>query len=77
MIETTKIMLGPRGVQITLDRKQVNNGTPAIVTYCGRTATYWCAWEDSKVDGVELPLPVLEWIDSQYEEIMDFLYKML
>ncbi len=74
-----RMILGPGGVQIELDKDQVfpddpGNGTPAIVRYCGHTATYWCAWDTMEVDGVDLPPRVWEWLDSKDTEINEFLY---
>lgn len=79
MSEQTKTLLGPRGIQIDLDRGEVfpddpGNGTPALVKYRGYTATYWCAWETGEVDGVNLPPTALEWLSKQDKKINAFLY---
>ena len=65
--------MGPIGVQIDLDNTP-GHPSPAIVRYCGHTATYWAAWDTLEVDGVALPTRVWEWLDSKFDEMNEFLF---
>lgn len=81
MSDRKRVLTGPRGVKIVLDKDDVfpddpGNGTPVIVKYKGGIATHGCAVGEGCVMkpngwGIMLPDDVLDWLSS--DEVADFI----
>lgn len=88
-MEDTKVLIGPDGLRVELDRRQVDhkdpgNGTPALVVMRGPrgniqySSTYHCAcgtaWLDGEPHGgMDLTPEQIEWLQKLEDEIGDFL----
>jgi len=84
MTTTRKILIGPAGVTLTLDKSQVfpddpGSATPALVQYRGCTATYWAACDTAEVgDGRNiygLSPEQMKWLWDQEDDMMKFLFE--
>lgn len=78
---TVKLLIGPGGLKIVLDKSQVildnpGAGTPAMVYTKDAKAngTFWCAVDTGEVDGVRLTDPQCEWLQEQDVKVNEFLY---
>ncbi len=75
----TRILQGPGGLRVELDRSQVfpddpGNGTPAMC-YLGRdSATYWCARDVGEIDYQQLTDAQCKWLHDIDDEINEFLF---
>jgi hypothetical protein len=76
-----KLLMGPGGIRIVLDRSKVvkddpGADTPAMV-YLPKnkgSGTFWCAVDTGEVDDVRLTDKQCEWLQEQYDTVNDFLY---
>lgn len=84
MSATRKILKGPGGLRVVLDRNEVypddpGHGTPALVVLGTASASYWCVLDQGEIDGPGCPVSLSDkqrgWLDSVEEHVDEFLYE--
>jgi hypothetical protein len=76
-----RLLMGPAGIKIVLDKSKVvpddpGADTPAMVYIKNgkASATFWCAVDTGEVDDVDLSDAQCRWLQAQYDEVNDFLF---
>ena len=79
----SRMLLGPGGIKLVLDRDKVivddpGADTPAMVylPHNAGSATFWCAVDTGECDDVDLSNSQCQWLQAQYDEVINFLYQM-